>query len=116
MSARNHGAEPTTPDWLQAEVSKTRQTVAPPARENCLAAWDANFASGDLPSCSVQSVAVNESIYRGVEESWKKEYWPEFLSGHFVANDATSGFSACRSPATPVLTGRQPPAKPNLSG
>ena len=29
MGAWNHGAEPTAPDWLQAEVSKTRQTGCP---------------------------------------------------------------------------------------
>jgi hypothetical protein len=87
------------------------QTVHSSAGENHAAIWDFNLASGELPSCSVQSAAVREFIYQGVKDSWKKEYWPPFSSGRFVAENAMSGFSACRSPAMRTTAGPQLPAK-----
>lgn len=95
----------------QVPLSKMGQTVHSSAGENCAAIWGLNFSSGELPSCGVQSAAVNEFIHRGVKDSWKREYWQPFSSGRFVANVATAGFSAGRSPATAPPTGRQRPTK-----
>lgn len=86
------------------------------AGEAYLAAWDANFASGELPLCNVQNVAVNASIHQGVRGSWKKESWARFSSGRFVASIATPGFSGSRSPTPPAAAARQLPIKLSLSG
>jgi len=71
-------AKLAAPDWSRADVQNETYEVAP-EREDWSAAWDAPAASGELPSCSVESVAANKSIYRGVRGSWKKESSPAFF-------------------------------------
>jgi hypothetical protein len=106
-------AEPAAPNRSSWGVQNETDEVSP-EREYGPAPWDALIASGDLPLCSVQSVAANESIYLGVEEYWKRESSPAFFSGRSVANGATSGFSVFRLPIVRILPGPQRPIELDL--